>query len=78
MSLSATAISKPWPRIGDGTLAVLAALAFVLHSSLAAILMCVALVATGALPVLAGAALTLGANLGGALIPVRLGRGLPV
>lgn len=54
-----------------------AALAFVLHSSLAAILMCVALVAVGALPVLAGAALTFGANLGGALIPVRLGRGLP-
>lgn len=53
-----------------------AALAFVLHSSLAAILMCVALVAVGALPVVAGVALTLGANLGGALIPVRLSRGL--
>lgn len=51
-----------------------AALAFALHSSVAAILMCVALVQTGALPFAAGLSLVLGANLGSALIPVWLTR----
>ncbi|MGI9395363.1 MAG: Na/Pi cotransporter family protein [Boseongicola sp.] len=51
-----------------------AALAFALHSSVAAILMCVALVQTGALPFAVGLSLVLGANLGSALIPVWLTR----
>ncbi|WP_340108359.1 Na/Pi cotransporter family protein [Pikeienuella sp. HZG-20] len=54
-----------------------AALAFVMHSSVAAILVCVTLVAIDALPVLAGASLVLGANLGGALLPLWLTRGMP-
>jgi len=49
-------------------------LAFVMHSSVAAILMCVTLVALGALPVSAGVSLVLGANMGGALIPIWLSR----
>ena len=53
-----------------------AALAFTLHSSVAAILMCVALVQTGALPFAAGLSLVIGANLGSALIPVWLTRGM--
>ncbi|QGX99651.1 Na/Pi cotransporter family protein [Roseovarius faecimaris] len=53
-----------------------AALAFVMHSSVAAILMCVTLVQIGAIPFAAGISLLLGANLGGALIPVWLSRGL--
>lgn len=52
-----------------------AVLAFVMHSSVAAILMCVTLVAIGALPVAVGISLVLGANLGSALIPVWLSRG---
>ncbi len=52
------------------------ALAFVMHSSVAAILMCVTLVQIGALPFPAGLSLVLGANLGSALIPVWLTRGL--
>lgn len=51
-----------------------AVLAFVMHSSVAAILMCVAVVAIGALPLSVGVSLVLGANLGSALIPVWLGR----
>ena len=51
-----------------------AALAFMLHSSVAAILMCIALVQTGALPFAAGLSLVVGANLGSALIPVWLTR----
>ena len=51
-----------------------AALAFVMHSSVAAILMCVTVVAIGALPLGAGISLLLGANLGSALIPVWLSR----
>ncbi len=54
------------------------ALAFVMHSSVAAILMCVTLVQIGALPFPAGLSLVLGANLGSALIPVWLTRGLDV
>lgn len=53
-----------------------AALAFVMHSSVAAILMCVTLVQIGAIPFAAGISIVLGANLGGALIPVWLSRGL--
>ncbi len=52
------------------------ALAFLMHSSVAVILMCVTLVAIDALPVLAGTSLILGANFGSALIPIWLSRGL--
>lgn len=52
-------------------------LAFVMHSSVAAILMCVAVTATGALPLPVGVSILLGANLGSALIPVWLSRGAP-
>ncbi|AXI54398.1 hypothetical protein SuNHUV7_37480 (plasmid) [Pseudoseohaeicola sp. NH-UV-7] len=52
------------------------ALAFVMHSSVAVILMCVTLVSIGAIPVEAGISLVLGANLGSALIPVWLTRGM--
>ncbi len=52
-----------------------AALAFAMHSSVATILMCVTVVAIGALPVEAGVSLVLGANLGSAVIPVWLTRG---
>jgi len=51
-------------------------LAFVMHSSVAAILMCVTLVQIGAIPFAAGISLLLGANLGGALIPIWLTRGM--
>lgn len=51
-----------------------AALAFVMHSSVATILMTVAVVAIGALPLAAGVSLVLGANLGSAVIPVWLTR----
>lgn len=51
-----------------------AALALVMHSSVAVVLMCVTLVAIGAFPVAAGVSLVLGANLGSALIPVWLTR----
>lgn len=53
-------------------------LTFVMHSSVATILMCVTIVAIEALPVSAAIALVLGANLGSALIPVWLGRGMNV
>lgn len=51
-----------------------AALAFVMHSSVAAVLMVVTVVGMSALPFPVGAAIVLGANLGSALIPVWLGR----
>ncbi len=51
-----------------------AALAFVMHSSVAAILMCVTLVHIDAIPFAAGLSLVLGANLGSAGIPVYLTR----
>jgi phosphate:Na+ symporter len=54
-----------------------ATLAFIMHSSVAAILMCVTLVQIGAIPFAAGLSLLLGANLGGALIPVWLSRSMP-
>ncbi|NNE79318.1 MAG: Na/Pi cotransporter family protein, partial [Silicimonas sp.] len=53
-----------------------AALAFVMHSSVAAVLMVVTVVGMSALPFGVGAAIVLGANLGSALIPVWLGRGM--
>jgi len=53
-----------------------AALAFVMHSSVAAILMCVTLVQIGAIPFVAGLSLVLGANFGSAFIPVWLSRGM--
>jgi phosphate:Na+ symporter len=52
------------------------ALAFLMHSSVAAILMCVTLVHVGAIPFTAGLSLVLGANLGSAFIPVWLTRGM--
>ena len=54
-----------------------AALAFVMHSSVATILMIVTVVALGALPPEVGLSLVLGANLGSALIPIWLSRGMP-
>ncbi|MFV2001789.1 MAG: Na/Pi cotransporter family protein [Paracoccaceae bacterium] len=55
-----------------------AALAFVMHSSVASILMFVTLVAIDAIPLAAGLSLVLGANLGSALIPIWLSRGMGV
>lgn len=52
------------------------ALAFVMHSSVAAILMCVTLVQIGAIPFEAGLSLVLGANFGSGFIPVWLSRGM--
>jgi len=53
-----------------------ASLAFVMHSSVAAILMCVTLVQIGAIPFSAGVSLVLGANLGSAAIAVWLTRSM--
>ncbi len=52
------------------------ALAFVMHSSVAAILMCVTLVQIDAIPFQAGLSLVLGANCGSAFIPIWLTRGM--
>jgi len=51
-------------------------LAFVMHSSVAVILMCVTTVAIGAIPVDVGVSIVLGANLGSTLIPIWLSRGM--
>ncbi len=53
-----------------------ALLAWFMHSSVAVILMCVTLVAIDAVPMVAGVSLVLGANLGSAVIPIGLTRGL--
>ncbi|SIT80755.1 Na/Pi cotransporter family protein [Pontibaca methylaminivorans] len=53
------------------------ALAFIMFSSVAVILLCVTLVQIGAIPLLAGVSLVLGANMGSALIPAWLARGMP-
>ncbi len=53
-----------------------AALAFLLHSSVATVLLILALVAKGALGLDAAISMTLGANLGGSLVAVWLTRGL--
>lgn len=55
-----------------------AALAFVMHSSVATILLCAALVDQGAFGIGAGVAMVLGANAGSALIPVWLTRQMSV
>lgn len=49
-------------------------LAFIMHSSVAAILMCIALVQIDILPFSVGLSLILGANLGSALIPLWLAK----
>ncbi len=54
-----------------------AAITFVMHSSVAAILMFVTFVTLGVLPVIAGVSLILGANLGSALLAIWLSRGMP-
>lgn len=54
------------------------AVTFVMHSSVAAILMFITFVSLGVLPVMAGVSLVLGANLGSALIPIWLSRGMVV
>ena len=53
-----------------------AVLAFVMHSSVATILMVVAIVGMGALPLSVGVSILLGANTGSALIPIWLSRGM--
>lgn len=53
-----------------------AGLAFVMHSSVATILMVVAIVSVGALPFAVGVSILLGANMGSALIPIWLSRGM--
>jgi phosphate:Na+ symporter len=53
-----------------------AAVTFVMHSSVAAILMFVTFVSLGVLPVAAGVSLILGANLGSATLPIWLSRGM--
>lgn len=53
-----------------------AALAFVMHSSVAAILMCVTLVQIDAISFEAGLSVVLGANFGSGFIPVWLSRGM--
>lgn len=53
-----------------------AALAWAMHSSVAVILMCVTLVSIDAIPLGAGVSLVLGANLGSAIIPIWLSKGL--
>ncbi|WP_037310250.1 Na/Pi cotransporter family protein [Ruegeria halocynthiae] len=55
-----------------------AVLAFVMHSSVATILMCVTLVQIGAIPFGAGLSLVLGANLGSAFIPIWLTRDMAI
>lgn len=55
-----------------------AALAFVMHSGVAAILVVVTLVQIDALSFVAGLAILLGANLGSGLIPVWLTRGMDI
>ncbi len=55
-----------------------AVLAFVMHSSVATILMCVTLVQVGAIPFAAGLSLVLGANLGSAFIPIWLTRDMTI
>lgn len=52
-------------------------LALVMHSSVATILMCVALLQIGSIPFDAALSLVLGANLGSGLIPIWLTRGIP-
>ncbi len=55
-----------------------AAITFVMHSSVAAILMFVAFVSLGVLPVGAGVSMILGANLGSAVLAIWLSRGMSI
>ena len=55
-----------------------AVITFVMHSSVAAILMFVTFVSLGVLPVVAGVSLILGANLGSATLPIWLSRGMSI
>lgn len=63
---------------GDAITAFIAgaALALLMHSSVATVLMSVVLVSVGAVPLPVGVTLVLGANLGGALVPVWLTRNM--
>ena len=54
-----------------------AVLTFIIHSSVAAVLMFVTMVAIGALPLMVGISLMLGANLGSSLLPVWMTRAMP-
>ena len=54
-----------------------ALLAFLLHSSVAAVLMFVAMVVSEALPLMVGVSLVLGANLGSSLLPIWMTRTMP-
>ena len=54
-----------------------AVLTFIMHSSVAAVLMFVTMVAIGALPLMVGISLMLGANLGSSLLPVWMTRAMP-
>ncbi|HRY07864.1 MAG TPA: Na/Pi cotransporter family protein [Hyphomicrobiaceae bacterium] len=54
-----------------------AALTWLLHSSVAMVLMCVTLVSVGTFPIDVGVAIVLGANLGSAIVPVWLSRTMP-
>ena len=53
-----------------------AVLTFLMHSSVASVLLFATLVMTGTLPLMAGISLMLGANLGSALLPVWLSRSM--
>ena len=54
-----------------------AVLTFIMHSSVAAVLMFVTMVAIGALPLMVGISLMLGANLGSSLLPLWMTRAMP-
>ncbi len=54
-----------------------AVMAFIMYSSVAVVLMTVAIIAVTTLPFSAAVAIVLGANLGGALVPIWLTRDLP-
>ena len=54
-----------------------AVLTFIMHSSVAAVLMVVTMVAIDALPLMVGISLMLGANLGSSLLPLWMTRAMP-
>ncbi len=54
-----------------------AALTWLMHSSVAVVLMCVTLVSVGSFPIEVGVAIVLGSNLGSAIVPVWLTRPMP-
>lgn len=55
-----------------------AVLTFIMHSSVAAVLMFVTMVAIGVLPLMVGMSLMLGANLGSSLLPLWMTRAMPL